>query len=192
LNGVQPETADGVHNETSAIAGTDLEELTITQSLFGAFPAELQAAIEKKSVRSDPLADVAKGNYVTTYDRLWLLSGSEIWNTLEGFDAEGFSGLGGTWDVIREDEALEAGKDCDTYSRQRLLGIYANLSDTHKKMITYADNNNYWSQFWLRTIARGSSEYAYLCDSTGSSQDAVVDNAIVGIAPCFCIGDFNE
>jgi hypothetical protein len=192
LNGAQAETADGTHNETSTVAGTDIAELTITGSLFGAFPAELQGAIEPKRVRSDPMADVAKDHYVTTFDRLWLFSGAEIWNTFEGFDEEGFSGLGGNWDAIHEDESVEAGKDYDTYTRQRLLEIYANDSTTHYKMKTFTDNNNYWSQFWLRTTSRGSTGYVFLCDSTGSSLDDPANYTTIGVAPGFCIGEIEE
>lgn len=60
----------------------DLADISTVMSdncLLSCFPENLQKAIVPKAVRSDTVYDDITGNNVTTWDKLWLFSGKEIY-----------------------------------------------------------------------------------------------------------------
>jgi hypothetical protein len=190
LNGAQPETADGTHNATSTIAGTDIADLTTAESMFVAFPEELQAAIVKKKVRTDVVAEDAVGNNVTSYDRLWLFSATELWNCTNGFADTGFALNSSRYflETIRQHDGLQDGKEYATYSRQRKLEIYDTIAESYAKMKVY-DERGELLNYWMRSLTC-FPDTPTTCDTTGSPYDeGYAKTHYIGISPGFCIGE---
>jgi uncharacterized repeat protein (TIGR02543 family) len=194
LNGAQEATADGTHNKTNYAAGADMAGLTTAQSLFGTFPAELQSAIQKRKTKSDVVYSDALNNNVTTYDRLWLFAGTELYVTVAGFGADGFDMLG-SYPMIREHEGLESGKDSAAYSRQTELGVYDAFGQD--KMVIYTeygpkDKNgvDVKKGFWFRSLYGWDIASAGGTMSAGAQSYQMVNYAYqLGISPGFCLGD---
>lgn len=150
----------------AAVAGTDC--LPEQQALISAFPAELQAAIVPKAVKSDTKYDDLSSYNVTTYDRLWLFSGKEIYV----YVARGSNNA-----VIRNNE----GTLC---SRASELGITTDDSVGNK---AYNESGSaVWR--WLRSPNRGSGSSVYYVNYSGDWYNVSAGYADNGVAPGFCLG----
>lgn len=103
------------------------------ESLFSCFPEELQQRIAAKKVVSDLNNDNGGGNCVTTYDKLWLFSKSELYG---GPEAEGLpyrrtllirsgeAGFGGAYRMYSETGA-------EVYAWLRSISPWAEVINRH-------------------------------------------------------------
>ena len=82
----KPSTGDkqGEYNTMFYEDGSIRDALTEDTALISAFPAMLREAIVPKAVRSDTDYSSATSKNSTTYDKLWLLSGREVYGTGTG------------------------------------------------------------------------------------------------------------
>lgn len=71
-----------IRNTLNGTVTEDMEEdskiLNEKEALISAFPSVLQSAIAAKVVKTDTVYNDLSGNNVTTYDKLWLFSGKEL------------------------------------------------------------------------------------------------------------------
>ena len=146
--------------------GTNNKALTESESLISAFPEELQNAIVAKAVKSDAIFyDAVNGNE-TTYDKLWLFSGNELYKDTSGYMTSGtftayfgntsksgcsYVGFGSSWYSIRQNEGT-------LYQRQEQMGI---TTSNYSKMKGYYENGSSTSDWWLRSPDCGYSGYVY-------------------------------
>ena len=177
LNGSDEYTADGTgvssepsiyYNGDNDVAGTDMEGFTSADALISAFPAELQAAIVPKAVVSDTkYNDYTDTTYTfTTYDKLWLFSGKEV-----------YQNSGSNNDVIRANEGTP-------YSRTTELNITTS-SYAGNKSYNELGSANYW---WLRSPYRGNNYLVYRVYASGDWDGSGASGTGTGLAPGFCIG----
>ena len=68
---------------------TDISTVTSDNCLLSCFPENLQAAIVPKAVKSDTVYNNTSGNNVTTWDKLWLFSGNEMYSDFTNRKNEG-------------------------------------------------------------------------------------------------------
>ena len=148
-------------------AGRDMKGFTSADALISAFPAELQAAIVPKTVKSDTNDGDISGNNVTTYDKLWLLS------TVEVYQASGVYND----NIIRPNEGTQ-------YSRF----VERNISTSnYQGCFTYNEYNG--TNDWLtRSIRYQNILYVYSGGSSPVSDTSINGGTYNGISPCFCIG----
>ena len=177
LNGSDEYTADGTsvsseskiyYNGDNDVAGTDMEGFTSADALISAFPEELQEAIVPRAVVSDTkYNDYTDTDYTfTTYDKLWLFSGAEV-----------YQDSGSNNEVIRTNEGTP-------YSRTTELNITTS---------SYAGNKSYnelgsANTWWLRSPIRSFYNAVYGVDASGDWGRDDAYNATLGLAPGFCIG----
>lgn len=177
LNGSDEYTADGTgvsseskiyYNGDNDVAGTDMEGFTATDALISAFPAELQAAIVPRAVTSDTkYNDYTDTTYTfTTYDKLWLFSGAEV-----------YQNSGSNNNVIRTNEGTP----------------YGRIAELNITTSSYAGNKSYKESgsayyWWLRSPSRGGSNKVYLVSTSGDWDNDLAAYATCGLAPGFCIG----
>lgn len=158
-------TLNGRSSDTDEfVAGTDC--LTAGESLFAAFPKEMQSAIVAKAVKSDTVHGNAADHCITTYDRLWLLSCEEYWDE---------NGIDCCDNTVRQTEGA-------LYQRQAGIGI---VTDDCRKAMLYAEYGGTYNA-WLRSVHQGSVCLACYVVSTGDRNVDSVSNSY-GIAPGFCI-----
>ena len=186
LNGPDEYTADGLdvnttnskvyYNGYTSAAGTDMQSFTEAQALISAFPAELQAAIVPKAVKSDTYySDYSTENHTfTTYDRLWLFSEAEI-NTCTHSSSS----------YVRDNEGLVDGTPY--YARTGSLG-WTSPSTSYSSRVGYneAGSSAWW---WLRSPSYDNRNRVCGVDYSGYSytySDAYSTG--VGLAPGFCLG----
>ena len=129
--------ADGVHNTMFYEDGSIRDALTEETALIGAFPDILQKAIVPKTVKSDTVHTNTSSSCVTTYDKLWLYSGREYFNSENSADA------------IRPNE----GK---LYDRQKTMG---------NRSIIFAESGP--EACWLRSLSRTQENGGYYIAGTG-------------------------
>lgn len=152
LNGADTNTDESVAGEGC---------LTASDSLFAAFPKELQDAIAAKAVKSN-ITDCDSEGIVTTYDRLWLFSGKEYWNDSDctEFQSE-------EEHLYQRQTPVDIGKI--TCQSTRLYEEYGNARDA-----------------WLRTV-REYAHNAYIVHSSGVWSYDGVYLRNHGVAPGFCL-----
>ena len=132
--------------------------LTAEECLFSCFPTDLQKLIVEKAVVSDLGNDGIKKNCVTTYDKLWLFSASELYGGRSS--AEG-----------------------KAYERNRLIrsktarfgGGYVMYSET---------GNEAWA--WFRSVSASSEVLNRHIYGGGHLTDSGYYN-VFGLAPGFCL-----
>ncbi len=162
LNGEDKQTGDNASDALGA-----------SECLFSCFPSELQDAIVRKAVISDTVYDSEDvSGAKTTYDRLWLPSGSEAYEAGSSNN-----------EVIRVNEGTAS-------QRSSLLDI----STTSASAMTGYDETGSATSFRLRSLSQLASNYVYLVGSTGSWTTGTANtDANLGLAPCFCLaGDENN
>lgn len=157
----------------ASVAGDDCPDTA--DALISCFPAALRWGIVPKAVVSDTEQDERKSiSYtVTTYDRLWLFSGAEMYQD-------------GGWcnNVIRPHEAVGSRKE--PYDRSVKMGI-STLAG-HTRNMGCAESG-YPALRWTRTLSRKGSLSDGVCyvltdgDWLNNQPDG-----ICGLAPGFCVG----
>ncbi len=141
--------------------------------VISGFPSELQDGIVAKAVKSDTVYDDTSANNGTTYDKLWLFSGKEIYT-------------GGSYTVtIRDNEG-------QVYQRSENLGIVTD--DNEAQLIGYSEENamNGW---WLRSISKNrDTQVAALVYVQGDyyGDDDNADATKYGFSPGFCLAGPEE
>jgi hypothetical protein len=182
--------ADAYTQESSAgKAALNYEENT---SLFATFPEELKKAIVKKEVRTYPNHDEVDQNLVTTYDKLWLLSGYELYEPYNGTEEymNANDSLWGKW-LTRDGEAVGYPDNKTTYSRQQLMG----LSISYWQAMRGYDENGASRSWWLRTLSNYWTwdDTIYIINENGKVNlgQLFAVGYWGGLAPCFCIGSGN-
>ncbi len=98
-----------------------------SECLFSCFPSVLQDAIVAKAVKSDTVCDDTSGNNVTTYDRLWLFSGKEL-----------YGDSGENNNVIRANEG-------ELYQRSMAWGI--TTTSNYGSLVNYDETGTNYSWF---------------------------------------------
>lgn len=153
---VNPDTTTG-YAGNNYICNTD-------NCLFSCFPAELQSAIVAKAVKSDIVYNDLNGNNQTTYDKLWLFSGKEV-----------YGDSGNNNSVIRPNEGT-------LYKRQSLMGI---TSRNYAGMKGYYEigSASFW---WLCSASPSGNVYAYSVSNSGDWYDDGV-NSSYGLSPGFSL-----
>jgi|GEM_PF-5134713 len=161
LNGTLTNNMLNITNKNNEFAEAKLNEGT---ALISCFPPELQDAIVPKTVKSDTVYNNVSGNNVITYDKLWLLSGSEI-----------YIDSGSNNNIIRPNEGT-------TYERAKVLGI---TTSSYSKNRGYNEVESPYNR-WLRSADRS---YAYTMRGVNSSGSWYYSNvsSTYGLAPGFCL-----
>ncbi|MCB7319937.1 SpaA isopeptide-forming pilin-related protein [Lacrimispora sp. 210928-DFI.3.58] len=161
LNGVVTDNMLEITNKDNGFEEAKLDE---SSALISCFPSELKAAIVPKAVQSDTVYNDVSGNNVTTYDKLWLFSGKEI------FDDSGSNNR-----AIRANEG-------SVYERITAQGITVS---NYAKNMGYSESN-YSCDYWLR-----SSYYDFAFDAYCVYRSGTVYNNHVnykkGLALGFCL-----
>ncbi len=141
--------------------------LTEENCLFSCFPADLQNAIVTKAVKSDTLyVSQTEENNKTTYDKLWLFSGKEV-----------YAASSTTADpVIRPLEG-------ELYQRSELLGI---TTADHAALQNYSETGRTGS-WWTRSMTQAYNTQVYLINSSAVPVSYVTTQGNVGLAPGFCL-----
>lgn len=152
----------------NTLNGTPTENgsLTEEEALIAMFPQVLQENIVAKAVDSEPIHNQA--DYVTTYDKLWLLSLSEFVGDRTGL--------------------MSTGDDLATHYRNNEGALYSRQQDM--SVLTIADNvmrleEGDVGQTWFRSVTNGAPGSAYGFKSDGYHRyNTGTKNCV---APCFCI-----
>ncbi len=135
--------------------------------LFSCFETELQNAIVTKAVRSDSSYNSkVEADNVTSYDKLWLFSGKEVY--LES---------GSTTDVVVR--PLEG----EIYQRSELLDI---TTSNFGELANY-NENGIAGLWWLRTLPMNNNTQVFLVTGSGGTSFYDCDQETVGLAPGFCL-----
>lgn len=150
----------------SSYAGADVDNINSNNSLLAAFPEDLQAGIKSRAVGS--LENSNSGNIVYSYDKLWLLSGSEIVQDLNS-SSEIKSILSEStknsfYDVYRYPLT---GKDIS------MNMVYVHIRNDRAGQ----------SEVWLRSIY-GQRIYCFTRAGYFRTNNADTD---MGLSPCFCL-----
>ncbi|MCD8207258.1 MAG: DUF6273 domain-containing protein, partial [Bacteroidales bacterium] len=155
--------ADTLTNET--YAGTDT--LTTGNCLFSCFPEELQDAIVAKTVHTGTVwSTQTEENSATTYDKLWLFSGAEVY------------GEGSSNSIIHLYEGT-------LYARSTQFGI---TTSNYGKLANYEEAGSASHRWWLRTIPTSGGSIANNVMVSGDwSSTTVTDGTTCGIAFGFCV-----
>lgn len=152
---------------------TDISTVTSDNCLLSCFPENLQAAIVPKAVKSDTVYNDVSGNNVTTWDKLWLFSGKEMW-----VDS------GSDNNAIRPNEGT-------IYDRITKQGITTSSHAGNKGYYFYTSgstaygNTDYW---WLRSAYRHSRNYAYIVHNSGHWNISSAGLSYDAVAPGFVLG----
>ncbi len=156
--------ADGSTN--TQVAGSDA--LDSSDCLLSCFPSELQENIVAKAVKSDIKYDDRENEEYneTTYDKLWLFSGTETYGQ-----------AGGSTTVTRPNEGT-------LYKRSELLGI-TTANGTEAPLTNY-DEDGTASPWWLRTLYTTASQVAHV-NASGVWNSRTLAYTTDGIAPGFCL-----
>ena len=168
-------TLNGQDRYTQAsVAGTNL--LTTENCLLTAFPEDLQTNIVPKAVKSDVVSDkFDEGNMTVTYDKLWLLSGSEIYTKSGTNDGilRSYNGYSNEGPQYRRNQDMEV-----------------TTSENYSIMAGYleAGGNSFW---YTRSISSTNSSQLYVVAATGAPGNSAIINPM-GIAPCFCVGKIKD
>ncbi len=161
LNGSDKQTGDNAD-----------DALSYSDCLLSCFPKDLQNVIVPKAVKSDTVYDSEEErNVKTTYDKLWLFSGAEV-----------YMESGGNNNVIRTNEG-------QIYARSTALGI--STSD-YAALASY-DETGTRNDWRLRSLYRSSPTYIYQVAGNGSWTYGACTTNTYGFAPGFCLrGTENE
>ncbi len=155
---------NGKDELTTGYAKYALDE---SECLFSCFPADLQNVIAAKAVRSDSsYKSKAEEDNVTSYDKLWLFSGKEVY--LES---------GSTNDVVIR--PLEG----EIYQRSEILDV---TTDSFGELANYNEEGKtgFW---WLRTLPMNNDTQVFLVLGSGNISYYDCDQETVGLAPGFCL-----
>lgn len=163
LNGAVTENMRFVSNKDNGFEERMLDEKT---ALISCFPAELRQAIQPKAVRSDTYYSNIYSSSAVTYDKLWLLSGKEIYENAGGSNT----------DIIRP-------KEGELYDRSSALGI-STLSSSMNKAYNERGYSNAW---WLRSPYRKRAYFVFCVKISGYWDDSQNPNSRNGLAPGFCL-----
>ncbi len=167
LNGRQPETTEVAWEDTASGSYQVTEDKLCMEadSLFSGFPAALKDAIVPKAVKSDTVYNDVSDNNVVTYDKLWLLSGTEAYMDPLVHN-----------DVIRPNEGTP-------YERVTALNITTSNYFMNRGYMELGSPNSYW----LRSINSDSTYNTYYVGYYGDWGIGSVDNANYGLTPGFCL-----
>lgn len=163
LNGTVTDNMLNITNKDNGFAEAKLDENT---ALISCFPAILKDAIVPKAVKSDTVYNDVTGNNVTTYDKLWLLSGAETYVDSGLYDRD-----------IRKNEGT---------SYERIIALDITTSN-------YSKNEGYDEDLysaparWLRSAERRYPYYVYEISSSGKLHYINVYSTRYGLAPGFCL-----
>ncbi len=154
---------NGKDDQTGSYAAYALDA---SDCLFSCFPSVLQDAIAAKAVKSDTVWDSqTEENNKTTYDKLWLFSGKELYGDRGRNNA-----------VIRTYEG-------ELYQRSTELGIttirYGGLMNYNE-----TGENSIW---WLRSQDTSYSNTVYHVLASGGWDADNVYRYANGLAPGFCL-----
>jgi hypothetical protein len=194
LNGADKYTADGTHTtaEGSIVAGTDVASMTADNSFLALFPKELRDVIVAKKVKSDTVREDAINYNKITYDRLWLLSGSEMMESSDDYDSNGFGTAytNDSYRILRQHEGVGDTRSTAAYTRQHDMGISVSstgsTSYTTQKALFNENGTGSWS--WTRTVYEQDDSQVYCSYATSGFRPYNPSNGVgIGISPCFCI-----
>ncbi len=141
--------------------------------LFSCFPSVLQGAIVPKAVKSDTVYNSqAEEDNMTTYDKLWLFSGKELYGYVDGGDNN---------DVIRTYEG-------ELYQRSTILGI---TTANYSALVNYCEDGSNGAYWWLRSpdvaYSNNSSKYVFGVNDSGDWYHGNTKQTDMGLAPGFCL-----
>ncbi len=155
-------TLNGRDSNTGSAAANALNN---SNCLLSCFPTELKNAIVPKAVTSNTVAgSEAEGNAKTTYDRLWVPSGSE------------------TYEDSGSNNAVVQANEGTLSRRSEILGI--TTASGYSALINYNETGeaNIWR---LRSINSGSGVYQVADNGNWANGSASSNDC--GVAPCFCL-----
>ncbi len=150
LNGVDE------HTDLSVVA--EQANLSADECLFSCFPEELRERIAAKVVVSDLCNDSSTPNCVTTYDKLWLFSASELYGGVSRVEGEPYERN----ELIRRHKAGFGG---------------GYIMHSEKGSDTWA---------WVRSVS-GLSEVLNRHIYAGGHWTADGQHSVFGLAPGFCL-----
>lgn len=128
LNGVVTDSMLNITNKDNRFVESRLDE---ESSLFSCLPEELKAAIVPKEVISMAPDGNSNAGSAVSYDKLWLLSGIEIYGN-DGAGANGGNEINGINEVIWPEEGAQ-------YERFKRMGI---TSSSCEKNIAYKEDGS--------------------------------------------------
>ena len=155
-------TVDGSNTISSCTQGAT--PLTSENCLLSCFPTVLQNNIKAAAKKTDTVYNDTSGNNMTTYDKLWLLSGAEIWQS------------GASTSYARPNEGTQ-------YQSLINKGV---TTSAYSALINYREAGNAFI-WWTRSSYVGYSGVAYYVGNTGNWDYSYVYNTSRGVAPCFCL-----
>ncbi|MCH5211707.1 MAG: hypothetical protein J1G06_01695 [Oscillospiraceae bacterium] len=147
--------------------------LTYRQSILGGFPQELQDSIVAKVVKSDTVYNDKGGNNVTTYDRLWIPSISELYPS-ELLTPE-------------ENDAYMRPNEGAAYQSQKILRVAPDKTDSSKFGFEEGSTANTWTRsLYCKTVNHTSGNWygGVLNHANGTGGN--------GISMGFCLPGPNE
>ena len=147
---------------------TDISTVTSDNCLLSCFPENLQAAIVPKAVKSDTVYNNTSGNNVTTWDKLWLFSGNEMYSDFTNRKNEG----------TPYDRITKQGITTSAYAGNKGYYFYTSGSTA------YGDTD-YW---WLRSAYRVSRYYACNVRNSGGWNGGISGYGDRAVAPGFVLG----
>ena len=149
---------------------TDISTVMSDNCLLSCFPENLRAAIVPKAVKSDTVYNDTTGNNVTTWDKLWLFSGKEM-----------YVDSGEHNKVIRPNEGT-------IYDRITKQGITTSKYTGNKG---YYRDGSYGTvgHWWLRSARRDGRGTAYSVYGSGNWDWDDTGNGFHVVAPGFVIGE---
>ena len=155
-------TVDGGNTISSCTQGAT--PLTSENCLLSCFPTVLQNNIKAAAKKTDTVYNDTSGNNMTTYDKLWLLSGAEIWQS------------GASTNYARPNEGTQ-------YEYLSNLGV---ASDNYGSLKNYLESGNadFW---WSRSSSVSRSSYVCTVNGSGGWRSSHVYRSNIGCAPCFCL-----
>lgn len=155
----------GLYNTMFYEDGSARDALTEDTALIGALPDALREAIVAKAVKSDTDFSNTAGKNSTTYDKLWLFSGKELYGNGSGDNS-----------VIRSNEGA-------LYSRQSERKVTADSTGIDKNVAFSESEQKAW---WLRSLSRQQNGYGYYVADDGGWSDVTLENGFA-LAPGFCL-----
>lgn len=155
-------TVDGSDTISSCTQGAT--PLTSENCLLSCFPTVLQNNIKAAAKKTDTVYTDTSGNNMTTYDKLWLLSGAEIWQS------------GAARNHTRPNEGTQ-------YEYLSSLGVTTSNYSSLKCFLESGSASNWWS----RSSYVSNSGYACRVYNSGGWNLSYVYYTYNGCAPCFCL-----
>ncbi len=154
---------NGKDELTTGYAKYALDE---SKCLFSCFETDLQDAIVAKAVHSDASYNSKlEEDNVTSYDRLWLFSGKEI-----------YVDSGSNNQMIRPLEG-------ELYQRSEMLDV---TTSSFGELVNYNEDGK-TGLWWLRTLPMNNDTQVFVVTGSGGTSFYDCDQETVGLAPGFCL-----